>query len=543
MTAHGRDDETSVATEEQQTLENNDIAEQAPVTENIMDGSDAVGKPVFPDVDAALDDQGLEAVEVEPHDESMAMISKDQVEDHADDVTSPVALDIHVVEVTDAVGMPVFPEGEDGSGAQSVELPGDGEMQLLTALERDDGDADDEFQDERTADDRPASEEALTEDEGGRHLLKEELTLAGKIESIVFASPKPMRAVEIHELLIDQGYTLKEVQDTCDELVEYYRDRAGGFHLKYIKRMGYQFQTTPAAKPLMEKQFSSRPRPLSRASLETLAVVAYRQKQSKGVTRAEVEFIRGVDAGSIFKTLVERNLLTCTGRKEIPGRPMMFGVTDEFLKIFQLGSINDLPPLESFQTPQDILQAANGKIAAFEAEQEGVDPEGFIGDEEYTSEVMGPEEFNPLAAEAPAYAPTLERVDEVRVDEDARLAETNDLAGDLPKTVMANDAPESSDPDLIDVLQEGQVAWVAPDGHTEERLLQGASVGDVETDLCVSNEGDWDNDVQVETTSTAAAEAVATPGSEAQLDERDETSKVAISIGDSQPPRGGEVDQ
>lgn len=272
--------------------------------------------------------------------------------------------------------------------------------------------------------------------------LSEELTIMGKIEAVLFASPKPLRTVEIHELIMDQGYDLKQTQDALDELTEFYRDRAGGFHLKYIKRMGYQFQTTSAAKTLMEKQFSSRPRPLSRASLETLAVVAYRQKSSKvGVTRAEVEFIRGVDAGSIFKTLIERNLLSCVGRKEIPGRPMMFGVTDEFLKVFQLGSINDLPPLESFQTPTDVIAAANKKIEQFEAEQGGVNPEEFIGDEVYT-ENLGDSEFDILAAQVPPYAPSLERLDEVRSE--VQHAIENEMAiNNIPAEVLAEMAADS----------------------------------------------------------------------------------------------------
>jgi segregation and condensation protein B len=327
-----------------------------------------------------------------------------------------------------SVGEPVFAEeevtvteplAEDAALATTDDRDIDGEDRELNAeddladedLDEEllDASAEGETEDDTENESDAELECAESDDEAITTALREELTIFGKIESIVFASPKPMRAVEIHDLLAEQGYTLKEIQDACDELIEFYRDRAGGFHLKYIKRMGYQFQTTPAAKSLMEKQFASRPRPLSRASLETLAVIAYRQKLSKGVTRAEVEFIRGVDAGSIFKTLVERNLLTCIGRKEIPGRPMMFGVTDEFLKIFQLGSINDLPPLESFQTPQDILDAANQKITAFEAEQEGVDTEQFIADEEYSENVRGEAEFNTLAADAPVYAPSIER--------------------------------------------------------------------------------------------------------------------------------------
>ena len=395
--------------------------------------------------------------------------------------------------------------------------------------------------------------------------ISEELTLSGKIEAIVFASPKPMRAVEIYDLLMEFGHTLKEIQDACDELTELYRDRAGGVQLKYIKRMGYQFQTTPAAKNLMERQFSSRPRPLSRAALETLAVIAYRQKQTKGVTRAEVEFIRGVDAGSIFKTLVERNLLACTGRKEIPGRPMIFGVTDEFLRVFQLGSINDLPPLESFQTPKDVLDAANLKITEFEAEQEGVDTDEFINDDDYASEVQSLEDFNALAAVQPVYAPTLERLDEVlegvaasatdTVVETAvetaveTVCETETVAG------SGDDTKDVLRDDLMDDLSEGQVAWVAAEVHNETRPLQGAVAGEIKFSMDAINEDEWDTKVQVVMTATQSADTplVDVPSdivvdassgavSEAQTDERDETTEVALPIGSGESPRGGDLD-
>jgi segregation and condensation protein B len=437
--------------------------------------------------------------------------------------------------VNPSVGEPVFAEeGEELSAAESEDATStdegfetraeeENEDELTEESEESQDDLEDETLEADSEENTEEDASTESDDEEGSTtsaVLAEELTLFGKIESIIFASPKPMRAVEIHDLLAEHGYTLKEVQDACDELIEFYRDRAGGFHLKYIKRMGYQFQTTTAAKSLMEKQFASRPRPLSRASLETLAVIAYRQKQSKGVTRAEVEFIRGVDAGSIFKTLVERNMLTCIGRKEIPGRPMMFGVTDEFLKIFQLGSINDLPPLESFQTPQDILDAANQKITDFEAEQSGVDTEQFIADEEYSETVRGEADFNPLAAEAPTYAPTLESVPDQEAESKA---------------------------DLIDVLGEGQVAWSASEGHTEDRPIQGATAGGVINSIDAIDESEWGEVKPVEMTVNAAEqssdETSDRESGEALLDERDETTEVALPAGDSQPPRGGEVDQ
>jgi segregation and condensation protein B len=165
-----------------------------------------------------------------------------------------------------------------------------------------------------------------------------------------------------------------DVLTTLEQLVQFYEDRCGGFRLHYLKRLGYQFQTSPDAGAVMERMFASRPRPISRAALETLSIIAYRQP----VTRAEVEFIRGVDAGSIFKTLLERELIKCVGRKEIIGRPMLFGTSDQFLTVFNLSSIKDLPSLESFQPARDMVQGAMARIEG--AHDEIVDVEEYIAD-------------------------------------------------------------------------------------------------------------------------------------------------------------------
>jgi segregation and condensation protein B len=253
------------------------------------------------------------------------------------------------------------------------------------------------------------TEQATVEDslEQSSLPLTEGLRLDAKIEAVIFASQKPLKTMEIFELVktpaltegdveneveIEVGseedtgdfeplhveaapeITLKDVQECLTQLTEYYRDRAGGFTLRYTKGLGYQFQTVPAAAPVLERQFAQRPRPISRAALETLSIIAYRQP----VTRAEVEYIRGVDAGSIIKNLLERDLIACTGRKEIAGRPMVFGTTAEFLKVFQLSSPKDLPPLESFQPSHEALTKALEKL---EQGEQPVDVEGFIGDE------------------------------------------------------------------------------------------------------------------------------------------------------------------
>ena len=201
------------------------------------------------------------------------------------------------------------------------------------------------------------------------------MRLEAKVEAIVFASQKPVKASEIIDVLGDPVVAEADVQRTLNDLVAFYEARCGGFRLHYLKRLGYQFQTSEAAGGIMERMFASRPRPISRAALETLSIIAYRQP----VTRAEVEFIRGVDAGSIFKTLLERELIKCTGRKEIVGRPMLFGTTDQFLTVFNLSSIKDLPPLEAFQPSRDMVQGAMARIEGG-SEDDIVDVEEYIAD-------------------------------------------------------------------------------------------------------------------------------------------------------------------
>ena len=121
----------------------------------------------------------------------------------------------------------------------------------------------------------------------------------------------------------------------------------------------------------MSKIFSERPRPLSRAAQETLAIIAYRQP----ITRASIEFIRGVDAGSIIKNLLERDLIRCVGRKDDGGRPMLFGTTEEFCRVYEIKSIKDLPPLEAFQPSRETVSQAMEKITG---NHQSVDVENIV---------------------------------------------------------------------------------------------------------------------------------------------------------------------
>ena len=104
---------------------------------------------------------------------------------------------------------------------------------------------------------------------------------------------------------------------------------------------GYQFRTRPDLAVWIAKMKAGRPAALTAAALETLAVVAYRQP----VVKAEVDRLRGVDAGRPLRTLLERRLIRILGRKDVPGKPMIYGTTKKFLEVFGLKDLSELPTL------------------------------------------------------------------------------------------------------------------------------------------------------------------------------------------------------
>ena len=107
---------------------------------------------------------------------------------------------------------------------------------------------------------------------------------------------------------------------------------------------GYQFRTHPSTREWVQQLIAGRPVRLSRAQLETLAIVAYRQP----ITRPEIDEIRGVDSGSTLKVLLDRELIRILGKKEEPGRPLLYGTTKEFLEFFNLSDLRELPTLREF---------------------------------------------------------------------------------------------------------------------------------------------------------------------------------------------------
>jgi segregation and condensation protein B len=168
-----------------------------------------------------------------------------------------------------------------------------------------------------------------------------ELSLAhlrGLLESLVFASDKPMKSAELARLA---SAPVKQVRELLAELKEVYASR--GIVLDEIAG-GWLFRTSAQYAPFVRELTSERPVRLTRAQIETLAITAYRQP----ITRPEIDDIRGVDSGATLKLLLERDLIRILGKKDEPGRPILYGTTAAFLELFGLKSLKDLPTLKEF---------------------------------------------------------------------------------------------------------------------------------------------------------------------------------------------------
>ena len=168
------------------------------------------------------------------------------------------------------------------------------------------------------------------------------------LESLLFAAGDPVPLGKLVQLL--PGYEKREVVRTLTELGEEYARDERGFRLQQIAG-GYQLRTSRANAEFVKALLAQRPVRLTRASLETLAVIAYRQP----ATRPEIEAIRGVDVDAVLTTLLERRLVRVLGRKDVVGRPLLYGTTPEFLETFGLKDLASLPTLEELGSSADAL--------------------------------------------------------------------------------------------------------------------------------------------------------------------------------------------
>jgi segregation and condensation protein B len=162
------------------------------------------------------------------------------------------------------------------------------------------------------------------------------------IEGLLFISPTPLTLPKLKEIL--DPLTLEQIKEYLQRLRSLYEERNSALQVKEIAG-GYQFYTRPEIAPWAGKLAENRPARLSRASLETLAIIAYNQPTSK----SEIDLVRGVDSHKAIRTLLERGLIRVIGRKDEAGRPLLYGSTKRFLERFGLKDLASLPDLSELK--------------------------------------------------------------------------------------------------------------------------------------------------------------------------------------------------
>ena len=172
------------------------------------------------------------------------------------------------------------------------------------------------------------------------------------IESLLFVSATPLSIEKIKSILVSA--TNSDIRGVLQALADEYDQRAGGFYLSEVAG-GYQIRTRPEYGDWIKKMLRPNPQRLSQPALETLAIIAYKQP----IIRADIEHLRGVDSGGVLRMLMEKNLIRVLGRKEIPGRPLIYATTKHFLEVFDLKDLNDLPTSGEIETRARIDEAEN----------------------------------------------------------------------------------------------------------------------------------------------------------------------------------------
>jgi segregation and condensation protein B len=194
--------------------------------------------------------------------------------------------------------------------------------------------------------DRP-NVESLPDDDT-QAMLDEDtvVTAENVVEAVLFASDEPLTATRLADIV---GTSAKQVQRHIESLNQKYNAHNNAFRIEQIAG-GYQMLTLSAYNHWLQKLLRARSdSKLTPASLETLAIIAYKQP----VMRADIEAIRGVAVGEIIRNLMYKGLVRIVGRAEVLGRPMLYGTTKKFLEVFGLNSLKDLPKIEELKKPAE----------------------------------------------------------------------------------------------------------------------------------------------------------------------------------------------
>lgn len=217
----------------------------------------------------------------------------------------------------------------------------------------------------------------------------DEERLKAIIESLLFAAGEPVSLNRLAAVL--DSVPKDEIRNAVGALGAEYSQGGRGLTIEEVAG-GYQLRTRKEFAPHIRKLLAGKPPRLSRSLLETVAIIAYRQP----VTRPEIEEVRGVDCGGVLETLLERRLIRIAGRKEAPGRPMIYATTAEFLEVFGLKDLDSLPDLKEFQEIER---------ARIEAESEGVETVTELRPHESTAEGETESPADEAAEESSAESP------------------------------------------------------------------------------------------------------------------------------------------
>jgi segregation and condensation protein B len=197
-------------------------------------------------------------------------------------------------------------------------------------------------------------------------------TLCGAIETVIFMSDKPVPINKIKSL-IDEDMPLRVIHQSITRLQEEYETRHHGLRLVEVAE-GYQFRTKATYSKYVQDLFKVNSLVLSPTALEVLAIVAYKQP----VAKTEVDKIRGVDSGHIVRGLIDKRLVKVVGRSDEMGRPVLYGTTPEFLEVFNLANIDQLPPEHELE---ETLENSVGKISDIKNIVHDGDKERFVFDD------------------------------------------------------------------------------------------------------------------------------------------------------------------
>jgi segregation and condensation protein B len=244
------------------------------------------------------------------------------------------------------------------------------------------------------------------------------------LEAALLASRQPIALVELRKLFADEVGT-DTLRRTLDELREDWRDR--GVELAQLST-GWRFQTRPELQPYLDRLTDEKPPKYSRAVMETLAIIAYRQP----VTRGDIEDIRGVVVSpNVVKTLEERGWIDVVGHRETPGRPALYATTKQFLDDLGLRSLQELPPLEeitrTLEGSSDLLTGDAGRGLVVDAADAPI------------GRTDGGEAANESARDASASEPTGE-------SESSGSSGESDSAGSSGQSDPSNSAGAADDP-------------------------------------------------------------------------------------------------